>query len=219
MAAEDVGVDSFAHRMLLYHVSWETYESLLADHCDRSAPRFAYDHGVLEIVRPTRRHEELHISLSAVVTTVAEELDIDFRPMGSTTYWRQARQQGFEADSSFYVQNHRFVRDREEVDPKVDPPPDLVIEAESNDLCLNKLPIFAGFGVPEVWRSNDERVMILLLEGDTYRESATSRAMPVLTSVILTDFQRQHRALRRLEWLRAVRAWIREQTEARGASR
>jgi Uma2 family endonuclease len=214
MAAEDEVADSFAHRLLLYHVSWETSESLLADHSDRSAPRFAYDHGVLEIVRPTRRHEDLHISLSAVVTTVAEELDIDYRPMGSTTFGRQTRQQGFEADSSFYVQNQRFVRDREEVDPKVDPPPDLVIEAVSTDLCLDKLPIYAGFGVPEVWRSNDERVTILLLEGDTYRESAASLALPVLTSAILTDFLRQYRARRRIEWTGVVRTWVREQQGA-----
>jgi hypothetical protein len=36
-------------RVTLHDVSWETYESLLADHHDRSAPRFTYDQGVLEI--------------------------------------------------------------------------------------------------------------------------------------------------------------------------
>jgi hypothetical protein len=39
-----------AQRIVLHDVSWETYEHLLADHIDSSAPRFTYDRGQLEIV-------------------------------------------------------------------------------------------------------------------------------------------------------------------------
>ena len=46
-------------RTILHDVSWETYESLLADHLDRSAPRFTYDQGVLEIMSPSSEHEEI----------------------------------------------------------------------------------------------------------------------------------------------------------------
>jgi len=41
----------------LPNVSWETYERLLADHLDASAPRFACDKGVLEIASPSGLHE------------------------------------------------------------------------------------------------------------------------------------------------------------------
>lgn len=40
--------------MVLRNVRWATYASLLADHVDRSAPRFAYDRGTLEIMSPYR---------------------------------------------------------------------------------------------------------------------------------------------------------------------
>lgn len=36
-------------RVLLSNVSWETYERLLEDHQDSSAPRFTFDRGMLEI--------------------------------------------------------------------------------------------------------------------------------------------------------------------------
>jgi len=40
-------------RVVLQNVSWETYEHLLSDHVDVSAPRFTFDRGVLLIPPPT----------------------------------------------------------------------------------------------------------------------------------------------------------------------
>ncbi|MBA3471901.1 MAG: hypothetical protein H0T57_01510, partial [Rubrobacter sp.] len=38
---------------------WETYERLLEEDPDRSAPRFFYERGVLEIVSPSFEHEQI----------------------------------------------------------------------------------------------------------------------------------------------------------------
>ncbi|MDP9363814.1 MAG: Uma2 family endonuclease [Chloroflexota bacterium] len=132
----------------------------MADFAERRVPRFAYDRGVLEIVSPTPRHEQDKVALESVVLAIAEELDIDHRPVGSTTYRREELKQGFEADSSFYIVNRRFARDLDEIDPVVDPPPDLVLEVEVSHPSLDKLAIYAGFGVPEVWRCRANRVSI-----------------------------------------------------------
>ncbi len=51
-------------RVILHDVTWETYEQLLANFADRSAPRFSYDRGVLEIVSPTPRHEKDNLVLA-----------------------------------------------------------------------------------------------------------------------------------------------------------
>ena len=40
-------------RVTRRHVSWETYERLLAEHEQCSSPRFTYDRGVLEIMSPS----------------------------------------------------------------------------------------------------------------------------------------------------------------------
>lgn len=154
-------------RIVLHGVSWETYERLMADSGQRRLPHFAYDRGVLEIVSPTPGHEEDTMALAAVVTAVAEELGVDHRPVGSTTYRRRGLHQGFEADSGFYIVNQRFSRDLAEIDPTVDPPPDLVVEFDVSHSSLNKLPIHANFEIPEIWRLSTERVSILVLDGGT----------------------------------------------------
>src|SRR5688500_8049244 len=90
---------------ILSDVSWETYESLLADHENSSAPRFTYDQGTLEIMSPLPEHEEYNRSLEALVVTVLVEWGQKFRNLGSTTFKRADLQRGFEPDSCFYIQS------------------------------------------------------------------------------------------------------------------
>ncbi|MBA3414961.1 MAG: Uma2 family endonuclease [Chloroflexia bacterium] len=206
-ATQTVPAEQF---VILHDISWELYERLLAEFADRPAPRLVYDRGVLEIMSPGPQHEEDHLALAAIVSAVAEELDLDFRPTGSMTFRRRDLEQGFEADSSFYVTNERFARNLAEIEPTKDPPPDLVIETDVSRSTLDKLVVYAGFGVPEVWRSHAGRVSILLLEAETYREMPRSRVLPLLTSEDLARFLAESRVQRRPEWLRSVRAWARE---------
>ena len=70
------------NKIVLYDVSWETYECLVSDLSDRSSPRLSYDRGRLEITSPTEEHEELNRSLAALVEAVAEALEIDIRSLG-----------------------------------------------------------------------------------------------------------------------------------------
>ena len=44
--------------VVLHNVSWETYERLLSDDEERRVPRMTYDQGVLELVTPSKPHEE-----------------------------------------------------------------------------------------------------------------------------------------------------------------
>ena len=92
-------------RVVLNHVSWETYESLLADHLDCSSPRFTYDRGVLEIMSPSAEHEETDRTIAALVEVVVEEWGREVRNLGSTTCRREDLNRGFEPDSCFYIQN------------------------------------------------------------------------------------------------------------------
>lgn len=205
-------------RITLYGIAWETYEGLLGLFSDRSVPHFAYNQGVLEIVSPLPEHEENNQALAQVVTTVAEELGVEYRPVGATTYRRKWLQKGFEADSSFYLRDERFVLDLAEIDPTVDPPPDLVIEVDVTHSTLAKLDIYADFGVPEVWHCPGDRVAILVLEAGAYREVAVSRVLPPLTSEVLTRFLVESRSQRRLAWLRAIRSWVRDHGSEDAAS-
>jgi Uma2 family endonuclease len=201
-------------RIVLHDVSWETYEHLLADHIDSSAPRFTYDRGELEIVSLSTEHERANRTIALLVEEVAVEWDIDVLNVGSMTFKREDLQRGVEPDSSFYVQNEERVRGRSQIDPAVDPPPDLVIEIEITQLAIPKLPIYAEFGIREVWRFDGERVGMLQLAGGQYRPVDSSEALPLLTAETVTEFMRLSTSLRRTEWMRQLRDWGRAQARS-----
>jgi hypothetical protein len=61
-----------------------------------------------------------------------------------------------------------------------------------------------------VWRYKDGRVTVLRLEDGRYAEGTRSIAFPVITSERLTQFLSERQQVRSTEWLKRVRAWIRE---------
>jgi Uma2 family endonuclease len=174
--------------VVLHDISWETYERLLDDCLDSSGPRVTYDRGELEILGPSSEHEIVNRSLALLVELVAAELSNEVINVGSMTFKRQDLQQGFEPDSSFYIQNEERVRDRAQIDLTVDPPPDLVIEIEITRSAIGKLPLYAAMGVPEIWRWDGERVTIFRLEGSEYDKAPESAALASLTSEVLNRF-------------------------------
>ena len=200
-------------REMMYDISWETYERLLVDFAESSAPRLAYDRGTLEIMSPLEEHEERNRTIALLVEAVAEERDIDIRNLGSSTFKRKDLAKGFEPDSCFYIQNAVRVQGKKRIDLQVDPPPDLVIEIDITSPSLPKLPISAQLAVPEVWRYDGSSLSVLRLESGKYREVDESLALPGLTSSVLTQFLEDSRTLRRTEWLRKLRQWLRSREE------
>ena len=135
---------STADRVIIRNVSWATYESLLKDLDNSSAPRLAYDRGVLEIMSPHKGHEEINRTLAAIVEMVFEEMGSDYQNAGSTTFKKKDQERGFEPDSSFYIQNVNQVRGKKRLNMSIDPPPDLLVEVDLTNDSLNKFPLPAG---------------------------------------------------------------------------
>ena len=196
-------------QVVLTGISWETYRRLLSEREEQSGLHFTYDRGTLEIMVLSARHEEPNRALAALVEVLAEELHVDIRRLGSTTFQREDLARGFEADSCFYVQHVDAVAGKDEIDLGIDPAPDLVIEVDIASASINKLPIFAAVRIPEVWRYDGTRVHLLCLEGGRYRETTVSLVLPPLTGEIATRFLDDARRLKSTEWLGRVRAWVR----------
>src|SRR5206468_2708611 len=76
-------------RIALRNIRWETYESLLVDLADCSAPRLTYDRGTLEIMSPFAEHEVCNHTLALLVELIAEERDLDLANLGCTTFKRE----------------------------------------------------------------------------------------------------------------------------------
>lgn len=198
-------------KVILKGVSWETYERLLAEHEEASGTRFTYDGGILEILVPSARHEKPNRLLASLVEVLAEEMALNIESLGSTTLKRPDLLKGFEPDSCFYIQHADAIRDNEAIDLTVDPPPDLVIEIDITSPSLDKFPLYAAVGVPEVWRYDGTHVTMYRLAGERYVEVTHSPVLPPLTSERATLFLEERKQVPSMVWLRAVRAWARDQ--------
>lgn len=200
--------------VLLHNISWSTYESLLRDHPDAASPRFTYDRGDLLIMVTSPEHEEINRTLNLLVELLAEEFGIESRAFGSTTYKRKDLRRGFEPDSCFYFKNEECMRGKKRLDLSVDPPPELVVEIDISSPSLKKLPLFAAFGISEVWRFDGLELEILILQHGEYCRRKTSLALPKVTAEAVTRFLLESFKRGRLEWIKKVRAWAQQQKTA-----
>ncbi|HKZ81332.1 MAG TPA: Uma2 family endonuclease [Pyrinomonadaceae bacterium] len=196
--------------VLLHNISWSTYESLLKDQPDSASPRFTYDRGDLLIMVTSRRHEEINRALELLVQILAEQFRIESRGLGSTTFKCADLQRGFEPDCCFYFKNEARMRQKNDLDLSVDPPPDLVVEVDISNSSPNKTPLFASFGVPEVWRFDGENLEIQILQDGQYFKSDHSLALPKVRADIISAFINEGLRIGRLEWIQKIRAWARE---------
>jgi Uma2 family endonuclease len=203
-------------RTILHNVSWKTYECLLADFERSRSPRLTYDQGTLEIMSPLPRHEQYNQTLTSLVEVISEEWRIDIWNLGSTTFKREDLARGFEADCCFYFENAARVRGKDRIDLKTDPPPDLVIEIDHTHSSLDKLPIYAQLGVPEVWRYDGRAVTILRLENGAYCETDESVLLAGADGASLAGFITERELLTHIDWLQKVRGWAREKLSRRG---
>jgi len=181
-------------QVVLPNVSWETYERLLEDLSDCSVPHLTYDRGVLEILSPTQEHEYFNRTLNLIVEIVAAELDVNVRVLGSSTFKRKDLKRGFEPDSCFYVASAKRIRGKKRLDLSIDPPPDLIIEIDITTSSVPKMPIFAHFGVPEVWQYDGKSLRMSKLQGDEYTSIDRSLSFPLLTPRRLRTFSPRARS-------------------------
>ena len=113
-------------RLLLQDVTWQEFETILQELGDHRGSRLAYEHRTLEIMTPLPEHEDNKEIIGDLIKVFLEELDIEFRSLGSTTF-KKDQTQGLEPDQCFYIQNEAVIRGKQRIDLTVDPPPDLAI--------------------------------------------------------------------------------------------
>ncbi|MBA2694011.1 MAG: Uma2 family endonuclease [Rubrobacter sp.] len=197
-------------KVLLRDVSWGTYERLIEERGERKAPRFHYARGVMEIMSPSKRHEEIGYVVGDLVGLLAMELDLDLLGAGSTTFKREDLDRGFEPDECFYFgENIELVRGKENINLDAgDPPPNLVVEVDITNPSLDKLPIYARLGVAEVWRFPGGKAEIFALRGEEYVAADASLAFPSLSRETLARFVERGLTMKRPAWAREVREWV-----------
>jgi Uma2 family endonuclease len=83
------------------------------------------------------------------------------------------------------------------------------VEVDFSHESPRTLEIYAGMGVPEVWRCDRKRVYIYQLTEQVYVEVAASNTFPMITKDVLTRFLAQNKAEGQTATVRSFRAWLR----------
>jgi Uma2 family endonuclease len=199
-------------RIVLNDVTWHQFEDIVAELGDRRSSRVAYFRGTLEIVSPLPKHEQTKVVISYLLTTLLDELDLDWEPLGSTTFKRQEMQAGIEPDDCFNIQNHALMIGKERIDLDVDPPPDLALEIDV--ASKTQLSAYEALRVPEIWRYEQGKLQINVLQNGQYIESATSLIFPNFPVIEgMSQFLEMSRTVGTRPALKAFRPWVKDQLQ------
>ena len=194
---------------VLRGVPWRTYTHL------RKLPEnyhlhMTYDRGTLEIMSPSPKHEGVASIMARLIAVWTEELNIPIRSLGEMTCSREDIEQGFEPDKCYYVQNEPRMWDKMDINLSADPPPDLAIDVEISRSSVNKMEIYAAFGVPELWRLDRRRLRVYELVEGVYLPRASSLCFPQLPIAHLQRILGRVGKVRETELIRGFRAWVRK---------
>lgn len=153
--------------VLLGGATWADYQRLLELRGERCSPRLAYLEGALELMSPSREHEQLKSWIGRLVEVWCLHRGIEFSSYGSWTLESKETERGVEPDECYVLGN-------------VSAPvrPDLAIEVIWTSGGLNKREIYRGLGVRELWTWRRGRFSIFVLRGGTYQEATESEVLP-----------------------------------------
>ena len=193
----------------LQDVTWKEYEELVERRDEVSHVRLSFDGGRLEIMSPSAEHERYARLLEHLIAILTEALNLEFDSCGSVTLKRQKKSKGTEPDDCFYIRNVAQSLGKKRINLETgDPPPDLAIEIDVTHPALDKLAIYAGLGVPEVWRYNGARAEFYRLVEEGYVVIPTSDLFPFLAAAALVDFLRLGGSQGVNAMRRAFHAWV-----------
>jgi Uma2 family endonuclease len=160
------GFDNFVY---LRGVTFREYEALLEMRGDSSVPRVAYLEGVLELMTPSRYHENDKTRFGRLLEAWAEETGIELEGVGSWTLKNSKEERGAEPDECYTIGR---------VPESDDDRPDVAIEVIWTSGGINKLEIYRKLGVREVWFFERGTLRFFALRTDQYEAISQSELLP-----------------------------------------
>ncbi|HEX6086062.1 MAG TPA: Uma2 family endonuclease [Thermoanaerobaculia bacterium] len=161
--------------IVLHGVTWDDYERVLEIRGDKSAPRINYLDGELEIMSPSKDHEQIKSYIGRLVEAWCMDRGMEMTPFGSWTLKGASQDHGAEADECYIFGTQP--RDR----------PHLAIEVEWTRGGIDKLRIYEKLGVEEVWTWRKGVIQVYVLAGGTFAKAPRSRILPDLDLGLLAS--------------------------------
>ncbi len=165
-------------RLVLEGVTWQQYDALVTLFTNQfPALRMTYLEGTLELMTTSPEHERLKKIIARLIEAFAEELDLDLNGYGSATFRKEAAARGLEPDECYCLGELHDV-------------PDIALEIVLTSGGIDKLKVYQGLGVKEVWFWENQQLNIysLVNEGQGYEAQQTSQLLPRLEVTLLAGF-------------------------------
>jgi len=175
-------------RVILNGIDWWQYETFLAIRGDSAGVRVTYLEGQLEIMSPSQTHAMLKTLIARLLETYAVERGLVFEGYGSMTMRNAPKLRGIEPDECYAIGA-----------PKDSP--DLAVEVMWTRGGIDKLDVYRGLGVKEVWIWRKEELKAYELRGDAYAEILQSVVIPGLAPSFIRqflDYETQTEAVRKM---------------------
>jgi Uma2 family endonuclease len=171
---------STERRFVLHGVPWRTYVAL-RDELDQGGAgvKMTYLEGTLELMSPSMLHEDAKTIIGRLIEVWAMEHDVDLRGFGGTTFRREAKARGLEPDECYKLGKL-----------EEDGVPDIAVEVIVSSALVDKMAVYAGLGVAEVWewRPGSATIAVHRLVGGTYERRERSEALPDLDLALVARF-------------------------------
>ena len=155
-------------RVLLHDVSWPDCEQILDIRGEQAGVRITYLNGVLELMTPSVDHEGVKKTIARLLEAYADEKGLPFNGFGSWTLKSAARARALEPDECYSLKPGRPEK------------PDLAIEVIWTAGGIDKLDVYRGLGIGEVWLWQDGTIEVHGLAGDRYERLERSAHLPDL---------------------------------------
>jgi len=165
-------------RLVLEGVTWQQYDALVTLFMNQfPALRMTYLEGTLELMTTSPEHERLKKIIARLIEAFAEELDLDLNGYGSATFRKEAAARGLEPDECYCLGELHDV-------------PDIALEIVLTSGGIDKLKVYQGLGVQEVWFWENQQLSIYSLvdEEQGHETQQESQLLPQLNVALLTGF-------------------------------
>jgi Uma2 family endonuclease len=181
------------HYVVLRGATWADYERVQQLRGDLCAPRITYLEGVLQIMSPSRYHESIKSKIGCLVEVWCLEQGIEFDTCGSWTLKDKALDRGVEPDECYVFSDV--------AEPKR---PDLAIEVVWTSGGIDKLEVYRGLGVREVWFWRSGVLTPHVLREGVYEAVSQSEVLPTIDLVELAQFLECRRSSEAMRKYRAA---------------
>ncbi|MGF1571419.1 MAG: Uma2 family endonuclease [Nodosilinea sp.] len=181
-------------RLVLEGVTWLQYEALVTLFMNQfPALRMTYLEGTLELMTTSPEHERLKTTVARLIEAFAEELDLDLKGYGSATFRKEAAARGLEPDECYCL-------------GELDEVPDIALEIVITSGGIDKLKVYQGLGVREVWFWQHQQLRIYGLQDAVrgYETLPTSQLLPQLDVALLASYVDSHRQTQAVKAYRRV---------------